>query len=139
MAYGYDVSVWVAAHTAVMGLMLGGEDVSPSIKVFDADDVLLASAELDAVNAEVDIDGNLTIPIATQELSAPAGGTAAYAALYDGDGVGARRAMFACQAGTSVVVGYCVINTLAIVEGSPVTFQPVTIAAGATCDPEEGA
>lgn len=135
MAYGYEVGVWVAAHEAVKGELLGGTDVAPTVRVCDADDVVLASAELDVANAEVDEVGNLTIPIATQELSAPAAGTAAYAAIHDGVGTGTLRAQFACQVGTVAVPGYCVINTLSITQGAPVSFQSITIAAGATYAP----
>lgn len=132
MAYGYEVGVWVAAHTAVMDAMLAGTDVTPQVRVYSEAQVLLAAAELDVENAAVDEDGLLTIPIATQELSAPAAGTAAYCTINDGYGTGLPRAKYPCQAGYEAVSGYCVINTLAITAGVPVTFQPITIPAGAT-------
>ena len=130
MAYAYSADLWIAAHTAVLGVINGGAS-DPTVKIRDADDVLLATIVLDeATSAVSGTTGDLTLEILTQEDSAPASGTASYAEICDGDG--AVHATLDCQAGTSPVPGYIVINTLSIVSGAPVEMLSATIPAGYT-------
>ena len=130
MAYAYSADLWVAAHTAAFGVIVAGAS-DPTIKIRDADDVLLATIVLDPDLSDCSATtGDITFVVDTQEDSAPASGDASYAEICDGDGT--VQATMDCQAGSSPVAGYCVINTLTIVAGGPVDVISATIPAGST-------
>ena len=129
MAYAYSTALWVAAHTAVLAEILEGSG-TPKIRIRDSGDVLLAEVVIDTngSNSKVETSGAITIAIATQEDSAAATGTASYAQILDADGT--IHAELDCQQGTSPVSGYCVMNTLSVIEGAPVEVLSVSIAIG---------
>jgi hypothetical protein len=128
MATSYSLNAWIAGYTALLGEITGGAG-DATVSIFDDDDVLLAEATIDATASEVSATtGDITIEIDTQEDSAPAGGTASYAQIINGDAE--PTIQVPCQAGSSPVAGYCVLNTLTIVSGAPVEILSVTIPAG---------
>lgn len=73
--------------------------------------------------------GDITIAIAAQEDSSPAGGTASYAQIIDGDGD--PHIQVPCVQGTEAVAGFCVLNTLVIIAGAPLEILSVVIPAPA--------
>ena len=129
MAYAYSTALWTAAHTAALAKILAGAG-TPKIRIRDSGDVLLAEAIIDtnAANSKVETSGAITLAIATQEDAAPATGTASYAQILDADGT--VHAEMDCQQGSSPVSGYCVMNTLSVVQGAPVEVLSVSIAVG---------
>ena len=130
MAYYYDSTLWVAAHTAVFNEITGGV-AAPLVRIRDASNNLLAEASIDVATSTINgTSGLITLAIDTQEDAAPAGGTASYAQLLDGDGV--VRGKFDCKTGTSPEAGYCVMNTTTVVVNAPVDILSFTIPAGPT-------
>ena len=129
MADGYSAAAWVAAHTALLGLIEGGAS-APTIKLYDGDDVLLGQFEIDETDSVVNgSTGDITIDIATQEDAAIASGTASYITICDGDGAVVYK--MSCQQGTEAVAGKCVMTSLTIIEGAPLDILSCTISAGA--------
>lgn len=130
MAYAYSAALWVAAQGAALAVIEGGAS-APTIKIRDSGDVLLATAVIDESGSTCSgTTGDITFAIATQEASADASGTAAYAQICDGDGT--VHAEMDCAQGASPVAGACVMNTLTIVAGAPVDVLSATIPAGFT-------
>lgn len=131
MADGYSVDAWVAAHTALLGVMLDDTGGEPTLKLYDdsVSPVQLAEFVIDDVTSAVSgVTGDITIEIATQEDAALASGTASYIDFCDGaDAVHYRMS---CQQGTVAVAGKCVMNSLDIVSGAPVDILSCSIPAG---------
>ncbi|MCM2310294.1 MAG: hypothetical protein NDI84_02725 [Steroidobacteraceae bacterium] len=124
----YDVASLIAAHTAFRDLIDSHATLPGSIKVRDAADGLLASANLADPCGTVDAGtGQLTfdvVPVIRDE-SAEAGGTIAYVEICDG--AGAVRLSLPAQAGTVPVSGKAVFNTLTVTAGGPVEISSITI------------
>ena len=130
MAYAYSSALWIAAQGAALTLIKGGAS-DPTIKIRDSGDVLLATAVIDETGSTCSgTTGDISFAILTQEASADASGTAAYAEICDGDGT--VHATMDCAQGSSPVAGACVMNTLSIVMGAPVDVLSATIPAGNT-------
>ena len=128
MATAYSLDAWIAGYTALLTEINDGTG-SPTVSIFDADDVLLAEATLnDSTSAVSGTTGDLTLEILAQEDSAPATGTASYAQIRKGDATPVIQVP--CQAGTTPAAGFCVLNTLSIVSGAPVEVLSVSIPAG---------
>ena len=128
MTTAYSLNAWIAGYTGLLGEITSGAG-TPTVSIFDSADVLLAEATINTSTSAVSgTTGDITITILAQEDSAPAGGTASYAQIINGDAE--PTIQVPCQAGSSPVAGYCVINTLSIVLGSPVEMLSVTIPAG---------
>ena len=128
MATSYSLNAWIAGYTALLGEITSGSG-DPTVSIFSAADVLLAEATIDTATSEVNgTTGDITIEIDVQEAAAPAGGTASYAQIINGDAE--PTVQVPCQAGSSPVAGYCVLNTLTIVSGAPVEILSVSIPAG---------
>jgi hypothetical protein len=120
----YSAAALVAAQTALLALIDAGSGAG-KIRVFDSSDTLLAEAILDDPAGTVDGAGQLTLSVATQETSAPASGTAAWAALTDSDDTAVLS--LPCSQGPVAEDGYLVLNTLSITAGGPVTVVTATI------------
>ncbi|WP_252178354.1 hypothetical protein [Endozoicomonas sp. 4G] len=129
MATEYSLALVSAGYTAALGVITAGAGAS-TIGIFSAADVLLASATIDdAASAVSGTTGDITIAIAAQEDSSPAGGTASYAQIIDGDGD--PHIQVPCVQGTEAVAGFCVLNTLVIIAGAPLEILSVVIPAPA--------
>ena len=129
MADGYSPAAWIAAHTALLGLIEGGAGDS-KIKLYDGSDVLLGEFVIDDATSDVSgTTGDITIAISTQEDAAIAGGTASYITICDGDGAVVYK--MSCQQGIEAVAGKCVMTSLTIIEGAPLDILSCTISAGA--------
>lgn len=127
MATEYSLALVTAGYEAALAVILAGAG-SSTVKIFDAADVELASATIDEATSEVDaVTGDITIEIDVQEDDAPAGGTASYAQILDGDGD--PHVQVPCAQGSTAVAGYCVLNTLTVIEGSSVEIVSVAISA----------
>ena len=125
MATEYSLQAWIDANTALLNL-IKAETGAATIKIFDADDVELASVTIDeAASAVNGTTGVLTLAILTQEDSTTEG-TASYAQVCDG--AGNPHIQLPCQAGSSAVAGYCVVNTLNILAGQ--TFDVLSASIG---------
>lgn len=121
----YSPAALEAAHTAFQGLIDAGS-AAGSIKIRDAANVLLAQIPLtDPCGTVNGATGQLTITPAGRDESADATGTAAYGEFCDSDGV--VHLSLPAQAGSSVVTGKLVINTLSIVAGGPVEVLSATV------------
>lgn len=129
MADGYSAAAWVAAHTALLGLIEGGAGDS-KIKLYDGSDVLLGEFVIDDATSDVSgTTGDITIAISTQEDAAIASGTASYITICDGDGAVVYK--MSCQQGIGAVAGKCVMTSLTIIEGAPLDILSCTVSAGA--------
>jgi len=119
----------VAAKTALNAVMIDlidADDPLPGlIRIRDSEDALLAEMTLDLPCGTVGVDGVLTLAIDAQEASAPATGAAAYAEYCDATGNAILS--LPCQSGSVAVAGYCVLNTLSIIAGGPVTIVSASI------------
>jgi hypothetical protein len=121
----YSVAAIAAANTAFLDL-LDAESGAASIKIRDADDVLLATVPLDDPAGTVAVEtGILTLSIAGPDESAAADGTAAYGELCDG--AGAVLCALPCAEGLAPSSGYLVLQTLTIVAGGTVVLYSATI------------
>lgn len=121
----YSVPALVAAHTSFRDLLDAGSGAG-SINIRDAADVLLATIPLTSPCGTVDgTTGQLTITPDGRDESADASGTAAYGEFCDADG--AVHLSLPTQAGSGVVSGKLVINTLYIVAGGPVEVLSATV------------
>ena len=128
MATAYSLAAWVAGYTGLLGEVTSGAG-TPSVKIFDADNELLATATINAATAAVNgATGTLSLPILAQEDSAPANGIASYAQIRNGDNE--PTVEVPCQEGLTPVAGFCVLNTLSIAMGAPVEVLSVSIPAG---------
>ncbi len=106
----YSAAAKVAAHTSFRDLLDSGSGAG-SAKVRDASDVLLVTIPLDDPSGTINgTTGQLTLDFPAA-ANAAASGTAAYAELCD----------------RAAVSGKFVLNTLAIVSGSPVEVVSATI------------
>lgn len=121
----YSVPALVAAHTAFRDLVDSGS-VGGHIRIRDASDVVLAIIPLTkpcgTVNAGT---GQLTITPSGRDDSADATGTAAYAEIYDSNGV--VYVSLPTQQGTTPASNVLVLNTLSIVAGGPVEILSVVV------------
>jgi hypothetical protein len=123
----YSLQAWIAANTALLTLVKAAEG-TPTIKIFDADDVELGSATIDeATSAVSEVTGVLTIAIDTQEVDTTAG-TASYAQVCDG--VGDPHVELPCQEGEAAVEGYCVIDALTITSGQSLSIVSASVGVG---------
>ena len=121
----WSPTVIVAAHTEMVTILSSGA-AAPTLTIHDADDVLLGTITLpDPAGTVNPTTGAVTVTQQAREDSAPTEGVAAYSSLRDGDGV-VHRSM-PCQQGTVAVLGYCVLNSLQILQGSPVELVSLTI------------
>ena len=120
----YSVLALAAAQTSFRDLLDAGG--GGSIKIRDAADVLLAVVPLSLPSGSVNgATGQLTLTAAGRDESADASGTASYGEFCDGDG--AVHLSLPAQAGSGVVVGKLVINSLTIAAGDQVEVLAATV------------
>ena len=125
MATAYSLQAWIDANTSLLDL-IKAETGTPTIKIKSAADVTLAEVTIDEATSAVNgTTGVLTLEIDAQEDSTTAG-TASYAQVCDG--AGDPHIEIPCQAGSSPVSGYCVVNTLTILAGQ--TFDVLSASIG---------
>lgn len=132
MADGYSAAAWIAAHTALFNEMLDDTTSEPKIYLYDNSPipVKLGVFVIDDTTSSVSGgDGDITINILTQEDAALASGVASYIDFVDGDDTIHYR--MSCQQGTSPVAGKCVMNSLSIFVGAPITIISCVIPSGA--------
>lgn len=121
----YSVPALIAAHTSFRDLIDVGIGAG-SIKIRDANDVLLAQIPLTSPCGTVDgATGQLTLTPAGGGEAADASGVAAYGEFCDADD--AVHLSLPAQAGSGAVAGKLVINSLSIVAGGPVEVVSATI------------
>jgi len=124
--YEYSVDALVRAQTNFRDTDLDGGSAAGTLTIYDSGDVQLVQFDLDDPSGSVAAGtGQLTLSVPTATVNADATGTAAYAELADSDGnVGLS---IECAQGTTAASGYCVLNTLSITSGLPVTHVSTTI------------
>lgn len=119
--YTYSVAALVAAHTAFRDLIDSHATLAGSIRIRDASDVLLGSIPLADPCGTVDGGtGQFAADVdpVPRDEGAEAGGIAAYAEICDGTGV--AHLLLPCEAGTELVSGKLVLQTLTVVAGAPI-------------------
>ena len=117
MATAYSLAAAVAIREALRAQIIAGA-ADPSIVIYDAAGVVLASVTIDPETSVVDpVTADLSLVISAQEDSAPASGTASYGRVLDGDGDPVVQ--LPCVAGSVAVPGYLVVNSLTVVESAP--------------------
>lgn len=127
MATAYSLQAWIDANTSLLDL-IKAETGTPTIKIKSAADVTLAEVTIDEATSAVNgTTGVLTLEIDAQEDSTTAG-TASYAQVCDG--AGDPHIEIPCQAGSSPVSGYCVVNTLTILDAQTFDVLSATIGVG---------
>lgn len=125
MATAYSLQAWIDANTSLLDL-IKAETGTPTIKIKSAAHATLAEVTIDEATSAVNgTTGVLTLEIDAQEDSTTAG-TASYAQVCDG--AGDPHIEIPCQAGSSPVSGYCVVNTLTILAGQ--TFDVLSASIG---------
>jgi hypothetical protein len=121
----YSAAALIAAHTSFRDLIDSGSGAG-FVRIRDAADVLLAQVPLNDPCGSVNgTTGQLALSFSGRDESADAGGTAAYAEFCDSDG-DVHLALPAIS-GTSPVANRIVMNTLAIVSGTPVEILSATV------------
>lgn len=121
----YSAAAKIAAHTSFRDLIDSGS-AAGYVNIRDSADVLLAVCPLNDPCGSVNgTTGVLTFSFDGRDESANASGTAAYAEICDSD-ANVHLAIPA-QAGSSPVSGKLVLNTLAVVSGSPFEIVSATI------------
>lgn len=119
----FSAAARVAAQTSLLGLIDAGSGAG-KLRVRSAADVLLWEAPFtDPAGSVNGTTGVLTITFPAGSPNAVATGTAAYGEVVDS----ANTVIWSApaEAGSTAVAGKVVLNTLAIVSGSPVT--PVSL------------
>ena len=125
MATEYSLQAWINANTSLLDL-IKAETGTPTIKIKSAAGTTLAEVTIDEATSAVNgTTGVLTLEIDAQEDSTTEG-TASYAQVCDG--AGDPHIQLPCQAGSSAVSGYCVVNTLNILAGQ--TFDVLSASIG---------
>jgi hypothetical protein len=120
----YSAESKVTVHTAFLNLLDTGSYAL--LRGRDAADVLLFEIQLsDPAGTVNGTTGQLTITATGPDTSANASGTCAYCELTESDGT--VHLALPTQAGTAAVSGKAVLNTLAIISGTPVTAITITI------------
>lgn len=120
----YAAAAKVAAHSSFRDLVDSGSGPG-TLKIRNSADVLLATITLtDPCGTVNGTTGQLTLTAASSP-NATVTGTAAYAELCNSTGTVYFSAD--TQAGSSAVAGKLVINTLALVAGTPVELMNGTI------------
>ena len=115
-----------AAHTGFLAHIDGGSGAG-SITIHRADDVLLATIPLDRPGGTISsVTGALALAADGREDDAPAAGNASYATIRNSSGTALRS--MPCEAGSSPVVGKCVLNTVEIELGGRVELVSAVIA-----------
>jgi hypothetical protein len=121
----FSVAALAAANGAFKDLVDAGSGPGV-IKLFTEADVLVATIVLEDPCGTVNVGtGQLVLAIATQEDAAPAGGTVTYGRIEDSAGT-LHLAIPVVQGGIPVA-GYIVMNTVVVVEGSPVEILSATL------------
>lgn len=121
----YSIAALVEAHTSFKNLIDAGAGAG-SIKIRNASDILLATIPLvDPCGTVNGATGRLTFAIAARDESADISGTAAYGEFCDSAGL-VHLSLPAAQ-GAVAVSGQIVLNSLAIVGGSPVEVVSATV------------
>jgi hypothetical protein len=141
----YSLEAWKAGYSALLDLIIVTEDPPPEppeeappsvMRIFDADDVMLAEVTIDTLTSYVDIEtADLILEIDEQEVACPAGGLADHARILNG--LEEPIIEMPCLQGTEAVPGYCVMNTLTVIQGSPLDVLSIVIPAGAVLAVEE--
>jgi hypothetical protein len=127
MSDALSLAAWTAMQTALLAQISTGD--AATLELYDAEDTLLASLDLDLAAAAISgTTADLTIPIAAREDAAPAGGEADYALIRNGTPASVVR--LPCKAGATADPGWCVMTTLTILIGQPVEAASVVLAAG---------
>lgn len=120
----YSAAAKIAAHNALVTLIDTGSG-NGTIKIRTSADALLATVNLDDPCGTVNgTTGQITLAI-DNTPNASATGTAAYAEICDV--AGAVVLSLPAEAGSSPVSGKIVLNTLALVSGTPVEILSATI------------
>jgi len=120
----YSSAVTVAAGNALKDLIDSGS--AGLARIRDASDNILATYTLtDPCGTVHSTTGVLTLGFAATTVNASAGGTAAYGEVCSSDGT--VRWSAPAEAGSAPVTGKFVINTLALVNGAPVTIVGITL------------
>lgn len=118
-------SAIIAAHNALLAL-LDADALPAKMTAHDASDTLLATVTLgDPAGVVNGTTGLLTLTIAAQEESAPAGGNVSYWTIRDGAGV-AYRSLEAIES-TTPVPGKITMNTVAVLAGGPVQILAASV------------
>lgn len=121
----YSAAAKVAAHTSFRDLIDSGAGAG-LVKVRTSADALLGTCTCsDPCGTVNGTTGQLTFSAITGDASADATGTAAYVEICDSDGD--VHLSLPAQAGTAVVSGKAVLNTLSIVAGGPIEILSITI------------
>ncbi|WP_295440937.1 hypothetical protein [uncultured Thiodictyon sp.] len=114
------------AANAALRAAVDAETDPSYISIHSSSDTLLAEIPLARPIGSVDSGtGIWSLSPDGREEEAPANGTAAYATIRDGAGMGHHS--LPCEAGSSPVAGKCVLNTLAIAAGKPVELVSWTV------------
>lgn len=125
----YSLDAYLAGYNALLAYILDGAS-PPEVRICKADGTVLAAAIIDPEESEVSaIDATLTLAIAEQEDSAPEGGESAYAEVVNGAGDPVLRVP--CKEGVVPEAGFCVVNALTVIAGTPYEVVSITIEAGA--------
>lgn len=120
----YSAAAKIAAYTSFRDLIDSGSGAG-TIKIRSSADALLATITLtDPCGTVNGTTGQLTLTAASSP-NAAATGTAAYGELCNSTGT--VYLALDTQAGSSPVAGKLVINTLALVAGTPVELMSATI------------
>ena len=104
----------IDANTALLTTLAGG-----SIAVYDADDTLLGSVDLDDPVGTIDpVTGELAL-VPAADGAWVVSSEAAYAVLYDGAETPNAMQSLPCQQGSEPVAGTCVLSTLSTIATKP--------------------
>jgi hypothetical protein len=122
----YTIDLLLPVRTEMLATIDTGA-ARPAFRIYDSDDVLLATLALaDPAGSVNGTTGLITLTPGTPETNAPAGGVASYATLSDGDGV-ILEDNVPVEQGTAPVAGKVIISTLNIIAGGTVELISATI------------
>ena len=126
-AFSQDWSpqVIAACNQAILDL-LDSQEENARITIHTEMDVLLGELLLENPCGSVDlVTGVATLVPGPRLEEAPATGVAAYASIRDGAGHPHRS--IPCMQGDSPVPGFCILNSLFVVAGSPVQIMSIQL------------
>ena len=122
----YSTEAIKAANAAFLMLLESQFSVASCIKILDETDMTLASIPLTDLGGNLNVGtGQITLTPAAGDTLAMASGTAAYAQICTALGV--PLVALPVQAGVSPVYGQCIISSLLLVLGGPITLISAVI------------
>lgn len=120
----FSVSVVASANAALLAAIDASTSAATITLRSDADVALAVYTLTKPAGTVHGTSGVLTLTPVVDQVNAAATGVATWAEIADGNGVAVVS--MPCIEGTATISGRCVLNSVTLVSGTPVTLMSVT-------------